>query len=253
MTHWSVRKTLAVLGLVFLLPSFAAPQNAPVITNDTIGVLRQQQAGSIILPEGPPPYPAVIVLHGCNGVSPNTLAWARRVASWGYAALIINSFTPRHLVQVCDGQQGFARSRARQGRFRRSRLSAHAPRHRSCSDCRPGLFAWRLDRTQRVDRETHRAGRRACLSCNRRALSVLPVQNCARPRQRHPDTCRRSRRLGAGLELQSLCGKIRRGRAASACFGGLSRRAALFRCKAAGSGVLWSPAGLRPDRRGRRV
>jgi hypothetical protein len=76
-----------------------------VINDDTIGELRMRQVGSIILPQGTPPFPAVVVLHGCNGVSQNTRAWARRLASWGYAALIIDSFTSRGLEQVCDGSR----------------------------------------------------------------------------------------------------------------------------------------------------
>src|SRR5512139_2335669 len=69
----------------------ARKPHAPLVINDdTIGVLRQHQVGSIILPDGKPPFAAVIVLHGCNGVSPNTRVWARRIASWGYAALIVD-------------------------------------------------------------------------------------------------------------------------------------------------------------------
>jgi dienelactone hydrolase len=91
----------------------AAPQagtarkpHAPLVINDeTIGVLRQNQVGSLVVPQGTPPFPAVVVLHGCNGVSPNTRAWARRLASWGYAALIIDSFSSRGLKQVCDGSR----------------------------------------------------------------------------------------------------------------------------------------------------
>jgi dienelactone hydrolase len=80
--------------------------HAPLVINDdTIGQLRRRQVGSIILPEGKPPFAAVIVLHGCNGVSPNTRVWARRLASWGYAALIVDSFTARGLKQVCDGSR----------------------------------------------------------------------------------------------------------------------------------------------------
>ena len=65
------------------------------ITDETVGTLRAHQVGSIILPQGNPPYPAVVVLHGCNGISSSTRIWARRLASWGYAALIVDSFTPR--------------------------------------------------------------------------------------------------------------------------------------------------------------
>jgi dienelactone hydrolase len=71
------------------------------ITDETIGVLREHQAGSIVMPDGKPPFPAIVVLHGCNGISPSTRIWARRLASWGYAALIVDSFTPRGIKNVC--------------------------------------------------------------------------------------------------------------------------------------------------------
>jgi dienelactone hydrolase len=100
----------------------------PAINDHTIGILRQQQVGSIILPQGTPPFPAVIVLHGCNGVSQNTRAWARRLASWGYAALIIDSFSSRGLAQVCDG------SRALPGPERAKDVFAAAAYLRSRSD-----------------------------------------------------------------------------------------------------------------------
>lgn len=92
---------------VFMLPASAIAQDGTAarkpltITGDTIGVLRDHQVGSIILPQGNPPYPAVVVLHGCNGVSSSTRIWARRLASWGYAALIVDSFTPRGISNVC--------------------------------------------------------------------------------------------------------------------------------------------------------
>lgn len=93
----------------------ARKPHAPLVINDdTIGMLRQHQVGSIILPDGKPPFAAVIVLHGCNGVSPNTRVWARRIASWGYAALIVDSFSARGLAQVCDGSRalpGFERAK----------------------------------------------------------------------------------------------------------------------------------------------
>ncbi len=180
----------------------------PFINNDTIGELRQHQSGSILLPQGQPPFPAVIVLHGCNGVSQNTFAWARRLASWGYAALIINSFTPRHLVQVCDG------SRALPGPERAKDVFAGAAYLRTRSDIDPARIAvlgyshggWTALNASTVKRIEQQGA--PSLSGNRRSLSVLPTQNCATARQRYPDTCRRCRLLGAGLKLQSFCGKI---------------------------------------------
>jgi dienelactone hydrolase len=97
---------LAALCSAVVLSTIAAAQDRDArrpltITDETIGVLRQHQAGSIVLPHGKPPFPAVVVLHGCNGISPSTRIWARRLASWGYAALIVDSFTPRGLKNVC--------------------------------------------------------------------------------------------------------------------------------------------------------
>jgi poly(3-hydroxybutyrate) depolymerase len=89
MAQMSIISRFAALALIILSVSAAAQdqdvpaRGAPVINDETIGILRQQEAGSIILPQGTPPFAAVIVLHGCNGVSQNTRGWARRLASWG--------------------------------------------------------------------------------------------------------------------------------------------------------------------------
>jgi dienelactone hydrolase len=54
------------------------------------------------LPAGKGPFPAVIVLHGCSGLGDRTLLWAGRLNSWGYAALLPDSWTPRGIRSVCD-------------------------------------------------------------------------------------------------------------------------------------------------------
>ena len=50
----------------------------------------------------PGPSPAVVLLHGCNG---NWLRlderWAKRIASWGYVTLTVDSFGPRGLKNTC--------------------------------------------------------------------------------------------------------------------------------------------------------
>src|SRR4051812_44597733 len=102
----SAMARLAVILCALLLlssASFAQRSAKPPLTisDDTIGALGDHQVGSIILPQGAPPYPAVVVLHGCNGVSQATRAWTRRLASWGYAVLLIDSFTSRGIENVC--------------------------------------------------------------------------------------------------------------------------------------------------------
>jgi dienelactone hydrolase len=97
--------TLRIAFVGALLASMidgATAQQTPLSFSDAkVGVLRSDQAGELILPQGSGPFPAVIVLHGCYGVSPNYRIWARWLASWGYAALIIDSFRPRGIAILC--------------------------------------------------------------------------------------------------------------------------------------------------------
>ncbi len=53
-------------------------------------------------PGGAGPFPAVVLLHGCEGVSENSHRWARWLAERGYLALIVDSWTPRGLKETCS-------------------------------------------------------------------------------------------------------------------------------------------------------
>jgi len=57
----------------------------------------------VTLPDGKPPYPVVILLHGCGGTGPGLQVWARRLAAWGYASISPDSYTPRGYSRVCSG------------------------------------------------------------------------------------------------------------------------------------------------------
>ena len=47
-------------------------------------------------PEGAGPFPAIVLLHTCGGVwSGHMTLWAKRLVARGYAALVVDSFTPR--------------------------------------------------------------------------------------------------------------------------------------------------------------
>jgi len=41
------------------------------------------------------PYPAVVVLHGCNGMFGHSAVIADRLSSWGYVTLVVDSLGPR--------------------------------------------------------------------------------------------------------------------------------------------------------------
>ena len=51
--------------------------------------------GRLVKPAGPGPFPALVLLHGCHGVSPQVHAWARWLADRGYVAFVVDSYGPR--------------------------------------------------------------------------------------------------------------------------------------------------------------
>ena len=46
-------------------------------------------------------HPAVAIFHGCGGVGANNTRMAELLKSWGYVALVVDSFTSRGLKEVC--------------------------------------------------------------------------------------------------------------------------------------------------------
>ena len=50
---------------------------------------------------GPEQYPAVVVLHGCSGLSSHTAEIADRLGSWGYVALAVDSLGARAFANRC--------------------------------------------------------------------------------------------------------------------------------------------------------
>jgi dienelactone hydrolase len=61
-------------------------------------------SATVTRPAGPGPFPAVVLLHGCGGVSPQLERWARWLADRGYVGMVVDSF---------GAAQGEGRLRAR--------------------------------------------------------------------------------------------------------------------------------------------
>ena len=74
----------------------------------------------------PGPSPAVVLLHGCNGNWQRIdERWGKRIASWGYVTLTVDSFGPRGIKSTCnDG----APDRSRLRRLPGAELSGAAVR-----------------------------------------------------------------------------------------------------------------------------
>jgi len=53
---------------------------------------------------GPGPFPAVVLFHGCHGVSASNHEWARWFREQGYVALVVDSWRARGIGDGCDAR-----------------------------------------------------------------------------------------------------------------------------------------------------
>ncbi|MBY5583255.1 dienelactone hydrolase family protein [Rhizobium leguminosarum] len=59
--------------------------------------------GYLSRPLGDGPFPAVVVLHGCEGMRLSVKElWPKRLISWGYVVLVVDSFTTRNIKDTCQ-------------------------------------------------------------------------------------------------------------------------------------------------------
>jgi dienelactone hydrolase len=93
-----------------LTPSRAVANGIPIFPPEPRLV-----QGYVQKPDGPGPFPAVIVLHGCAGLGSlfdPRLAhnlWPDLLTSWGYAVLVVDSFALRGVVDTCDRDSRYFR------------------------------------------------------------------------------------------------------------------------------------------------
>ena len=94
-----LKLVLALLLALAAVPA-AAQQNVRVPVTD--GGRTVQLAAQLFRPANVTgAVPAVAIFHGCGGPGQNTARMAGLLASWGYAALVVDSFSARGLKDVC--------------------------------------------------------------------------------------------------------------------------------------------------------
>jgi dienelactone hydrolase len=91
------RSALVVLAVSVLL---AGCSTSVRFINATPGTPREIPA-ELFRPVGDGPFPAVVLLHGCQGVSDTTRQWGRWFSQHDYVALVIDSWTPRGIGRAC--------------------------------------------------------------------------------------------------------------------------------------------------------
>lgn len=90
----------ALLGFALLLAGCAGESSAAFTAKAADGAPADLR-GNLYRPDGPGPFPAVVLLHGCSGMGRHAEHWGRRLAGWGYMTFTVDSFRPRGYQTVC--------------------------------------------------------------------------------------------------------------------------------------------------------
>ena len=89
---------LAAPALCWLLAACAATGSGPIVTTAADGT-EERIPAEIYKPEGPGPFPAVVMMHDCSGVGVNASGapqrWARELQAHGYVVIVPDSFGSR--------------------------------------------------------------------------------------------------------------------------------------------------------------
>ena len=105
MRYTSFAKVALALVLPFVLAQCASllSDRLPLKYDEkSVGAPNSSAPLQLYLPPGNGPFPAVVVMHSCSGITDNTRTWATRLVGWGYAAVIVDSFGPRNQRSVCE-------------------------------------------------------------------------------------------------------------------------------------------------------
>lgn len=93
-----IARVLVLLALFCSAPALAQ-QNVRVPVEQ--GGRTVQLAAQLFRPAGTGAAPAVAIFHGCGGPGQNTARMAGLLMSWGYVALVVDSFSARGMKDVC--------------------------------------------------------------------------------------------------------------------------------------------------------
>jgi dienelactone hydrolase len=96
------RLLLATALVVWLTPGAVRAGALIEFPNVSEQAKPERLLGYLARPDGPGPFPAVVVLHGCAGFFPGYAAIADDLKLAGYVALAVDSLGPRGVADQCD-------------------------------------------------------------------------------------------------------------------------------------------------------
>jgi dienelactone hydrolase len=81
----------------------ALDSSATIVELESPLTRAQPLQGLLRRPEGAGPFPAIVLLHSCNGNWKRLdERWGRQIAPWGYVTLTVDSFGPRGVDNTCS-------------------------------------------------------------------------------------------------------------------------------------------------------
>lgn len=89
------RMTVRTLAVLMLTTALGSACGGAISFESATPKAPDRVEGRLVKPGGTGPFPALVLLHGCHGVSPQVHAWARWLADRGYVAFVVDSFGPR--------------------------------------------------------------------------------------------------------------------------------------------------------------
>jgi dienelactone hydrolase len=99
-----VLTTALLTGHAIGCPPARSESDGTVVELETPLASSQPLQGYLRQPDGAGPSPAVVLLHSCNGNWRRLdERWGKRIASWGYVTLTVDSFGPRGITSACSG------------------------------------------------------------------------------------------------------------------------------------------------------
>src|SRR5437879_11981055 len=91
-----------VVGLAVVWLVLTGCASSTVRFPNATPAMPREVPGQVYRPEGTGPFPAVVLLHGCQGVLPSTRPWGRWFKGRGYLALVVDSWAARGITANCS-------------------------------------------------------------------------------------------------------------------------------------------------------
>lgn len=148
-----MKRSNTLLALAIAASLYAAGSSAA--TTQSVNFVNGQGinlTGQLYQPNGAGPFPAVILMHGCSGmyswsnpakgVASLYTEWATRLNNAGYAALVVDSFTPRGAPQKQCGNGSTGTSEVYDRPYDSAAAAQYLSGLASIDPAKIGLLGW---------------------------------------------------------------------------------------------------------------